>query len=79
MPIDSTNKKLALLEFEDVWEPGLPMAPGALGQDDQQQLLWGYPGILWGLAAHVPDYITLHDFTFSSPSVTGVTFNGDNA
>lgn len=36
-----------------MWEPGLPMSPGTLGQDDQQQLLWDYPGILWGQMAQV--------------------------
>lgn len=46
--IDTTNEKLAIIELEDVWEPGLPMSPGTLEQDDQQQLLWGYPGALWG-------------------------------
>jgi hypothetical protein len=41
------NEKLGLMEWEDVWEPGLPLSPGTLGQDDRQQLLWGYPGVLW--------------------------------
>lgn len=35
------------MELEDYWEPGLPMAPGALDQADKQQLLWGFPEILW--------------------------------
>lgn len=35
------------MEWGQVYEPGLPMSPGTLGQDDKQQLLWGYPGILW--------------------------------
>ena len=48
MAIGTTNEKLALMEWGQVWEPGLPISPGALGQDDKQQLLWGYPGILWG-------------------------------
>jgi len=49
--IDTTNEKLGLMEWCLVWEPALPISPGALGQDDQQQLLWGYPGITWGAAA----------------------------
>lgn len=48
--IDTTNEKLSLMEGE-VWEPGLPLSPSTLGQDDRQQLLWGYPGILWEEAA----------------------------
>ena len=47
MAITTDNEKLALLEEGTVWEPGLPMSPGTLGDDDKQQLLWGYPGILW--------------------------------
>lgn len=50
MPIDTANKKLALLEWDQDYEPGLPISPGALGQDDRQQLLWGYPGVLWTTA-----------------------------
>lgn len=51
MAIDTATEKLAILELEDIWEPGLPLSPGALGQDDQQQLLWGFPGVLWATAA----------------------------
>ena len=50
MAIDTTNEKLALMEWCNVWEPGLPISPGAFGQDDKQQLLWGYPGITWATA-----------------------------
>jgi hypothetical protein len=45
--ITTTNGKLAIMELEDYWEPGLPMAPGSLDQADKQQLLWGFPEILW--------------------------------
>ncbi len=48
MAIDTDNKKLALLEWDNIWEPGLPISPGSLGADDKQQLIHGYPGILWG-------------------------------
>jgi hypothetical protein len=48
MAIDTDNKKLGVMEWCSIWEPGLPISPGTLEQDDQQQLLWGYPGILWG-------------------------------
>ena len=47
MAIDSNNKKLALMEWDLPWEPGIPLSPGTLDQTDKQQLLWGYPGILW--------------------------------
>jgi hypothetical protein len=47
MAIDTDNEKLAVIELEDIWEPGLPLSPSTLGQDDQQQLLLGFPGVLW--------------------------------
>ena len=47
MAIDTNNKKLAVMELDQAYEPGLPLSPGVFGQDDKQQLLWGYPGILW--------------------------------
>ena len=57
MAIDTTNKKLALMEWGQVGEPGLPISPGTFGQDDKQQLLWGYPGVLWtsivGVGGHL--------------------------
>ena len=53
MAIDTNTKKLALLEWDLVFEPGLPLSPGTIGADDQQQLLWGYPGILWEAGAPV--------------------------
>jgi hypothetical protein len=50
MAIDTDTEKLAVMEWGQVWEPGLPLAPGTLEQADQQQLLWGYPGVLWQAA-----------------------------
>ena len=49
MAIDTNDKKLALMQWN------MPFAPATVlnetspfSQGDQQQLLWGYPGILWG-------------------------------
>lgn len=60
MAVDTTNKKLAVIELEDIWEPGLPMSPGSLGQDDRQQLLWGYPGILWSFGVSLAFVLDLN-------------------
>mgnify|MGYP003580497267 CR=1 FL=1 len=49
MPITTDNEKLALMEMQIV-DPALPFAAGSplvLDQAENQQLLWGYPGILW--------------------------------
>jgi len=45
--ITTDNGKLAVLSLNNLLMPNLPLSPGALGQDDQQQLLWGFPEILW--------------------------------
>lgn len=51
MAISTDNEKLGVMEWCQVFEPGLPISPGTLGQDDKQQLLWGYPGVTWSEAA----------------------------
>lgn len=53
MAISTTNEKLAVIEWDNFSEPGLPLSPGAFGQDDKQQLLWGFPGVLWAAAVGV--------------------------
>ena len=49
MAIDTANERLALMEFDQVYEPGLPNPSGdaTIDQGDQQQMMWDYPGILW--------------------------------
>ena len=48
MAIDTNDEKLALMEWCLPWEPGLPLDEAAgFDQGDKQQLLLGYPGILW--------------------------------
>lgn len=47
MAIDTNNEKLALIEYENVFQFGLPISADGLNQADNQQLLWEYPGILW--------------------------------
>ena len=60
MAIDSLNKKLALIEYMQVYQPGIPVSADGLDQADNQQLLWGYPGILWGAGY----WISLDGITF---------------
>lgn len=48
MAITTINGKLAVIELEDIWEPGLPMvSTNTIDQADKQQLLWGFPEVLW--------------------------------
>jgi hypothetical protein len=58
VPIDTDNGKLALLRLSQPWLPSLPFGdegdPDTLDQADKQQLLWGFPEILWGEVVVVP-------------------------
>ena len=51
MAIDTDNEKLALIEYGDIFQPGIPISADGLDQADNQQLLWEYPGILWSALA----------------------------
>lgn len=51
MAITTTNGKLAIIMLDQQFQPNLPISPGALGQDDKQQLIWGFPQNLWGATA----------------------------
>lgn len=86
MAITTNNEKLAVIEWDQSYEPGLPISPGALGQDDQQQLLWGFPGVLWQPVALTPlstaqDYARLAHMEWCQvwePSIgSGVTTQGE--
>ena len=56
MAISTINQKLAVMEWEDYVEPALPLSPGTFGQDDQQHLLWSYPGVLFTGAVAATDH-----------------------
>lgn len=44
MAISANNQKLAVMEWCQVWEPGLPFDPVAIDIYAQQQFLGNYPG-----------------------------------
>jgi hypothetical protein len=48
MAITTINEKLATIEYGDIFQPGLPISADGNDQADNQQLLWDYPGNLWG-------------------------------
>lgn len=91
MAIDTLNKKLALIEYGDVFQPGIPVSADGLGQADNQQLLWGYPGILWGTISKAVGKLCIAitsnapgvAFSSSAPGVTitgtapGITFDSE--
>lgn len=47
MALTTDTGKLAIMEWDLVFEPGLPLSPGTFDQADQQQLLWSIPEVLW--------------------------------
>lgn len=73
------NNQLALLSFCNVLAPNLPASPGTLGQDDQQQLLWGYPGVLWGTVTTVvgPGVVRLMDRLYNVLTLEDRLLNTD--
>ena len=69
MAIDTTNERLALIEYGDVFQPGIPISNDGIGQDDKQQLLWGYPGILWAVIVVAVGLVKV-TFTSKKPDIT---------
>ena len=78
MPIDTDNEELSVIHLVMPWEPNVIMTPGTIDVDDQQQLLWGFPEIIWSThvqAANLEDlntlfipYVaTLHNNTLTQP------------
>jgi hypothetical protein len=48
MAITTTNGKMAVMVYGNVWEPPMPIVDtGTFGQDDKQQFIWGFPEVLW--------------------------------
>jgi len=51
MAINTVNEKLALISLLQPWNVPIPISADGIDQADQQQLLWGYPGLLWDIIA----------------------------
>ena len=47
MALDTKDKRIAVMEWDDQWEPGLPDPDGSFSQQDRQQLLLGMPTNPW--------------------------------
>ncbi len=49
MAIDTNAEKLAIMEWDTVFEPAIPLSPGAapFSRGEKQNFIWGYPGIEW--------------------------------
>ena len=60
MAINTINEKLALIEYGDIFQPGIPISSDGIDQLDKQQLLWEYCGWLCGwLTATAKYYFTI--------------------
>ena len=46
MAIDTPAKRLSSLDFEEVWDFGIPLPDGAISQADRQHSIFSYAGIL---------------------------------
>ena len=79
MAITTSDDKLAIMEWDNIWEPGIPMLPNTpFDQGNKQQLLWGYPGVLWPtpiLAAIVCSLVSINSLTLSSVTLNSLTIS----
>ena len=64
------NDKFALISYQQPWNVPLPISADGLDQADKQQLIWGYPGILWTEVSLAVGRMTV---TFT-PRKAGITF-----
>jgi len=54
MAITTNDEKMAVMAFHQVWQaPVVLDETASFSQGDRQQLLWGYPGVLYGGAPEV--------------------------
>jgi len=70
-----TNDKIALISYQQPWNVPLPISADGLDQADNQQLLWGYPGILWSGVSLAVGKLAI---TFTSRKA-GLTFTSRKA
>lgn len=78
LTVAEATSQLALMELSQVWMPGLPLSPGTLGLDDQQQLLHGYPDQPWeviSVGAELAGSATL-TLTSTSALLTAIRLSG---
>jgi len=48
MPITTNDEKLAVMQWNMPFAPAVVLnETSPFSQGDKQQLLWGYPGVLW--------------------------------
>jgi hypothetical protein len=84
MAIDTLNKKLSLFSYQQVYIAAIPKSTDGLDQADNQQLLWGYPGILWEAPSTSPFQAeSVRGFSIQTVYVNGVskqsiTINGSS-
>jgi hypothetical protein len=74
--IETDNGRLALMALWQPWLPSLPFGdePASIDQADQQQLLWGFPEVLWNETVTVTPPITDAVLNFSSVADATLTF-----
>ena len=47
MAIDTLNKKLGLISFQQPHNTPIPVSSDGIGSGDKKHLIWDYPGITW--------------------------------
>lgn len=72
MAIDTAAKRSSCLDHEEVWQFGIPLPDGTIGQGDRQHLIWTYSGILAISAVSAPGEIVFwRGSVDSTPTFSG--------
>ena len=53
MAIETDNEKLALMSYNQPFNPAVPIVSDGIGQAEKQHLIWQFPGILWQAAEDI--------------------------
>ena len=58
----TVNDQFAFMTLDLDWEPALPFVTGngPFTQANQQQLIWGFPGVLWAMPQVAMPIWTFH-------------------
>jgi hypothetical protein len=54
--LDTDLKKFAVISWDNIYDPGIPIGAGTIDQQDQQILIWGVPDVLWSEAVAGQQY-----------------------
>ena len=74
MAIDTNAEKLAVMEWDEMYEPAIPLSPGAtFEQGEKQNLIWGFPGVSWATVTGVARSLVDGSLAIGNPLLRSLT------